>query len=166
MKLTFIFCTCIGLDHSSLGIECKSYTQGLSRMAVLPVWPRSSIEAVCLAVGSRYAAKIYTYIISIPPLPHFSIPSFSANPSHRSLSLFLQDWLYGFPGLFTDTSDRIRFLIVFLSGGVLAWLSVWSEVQTCIRPSWCHCHSLSLAAVKSRLVLPFRCQLTWVVPEK
>jgi len=25
-----------------------------------------------------------------------------------------------------------------LSGGVLAWLSVWSEVQTCIWPSWCH----------------------------
>ena len=22
-----------------------------------------------------------------------------------------------------------------LSGGVLAWISVWSEVQTCIRPS-------------------------------
>jgi len=42
-----------------------------------------------------------------------------------------------------------------LSGGVLAWLSVWSEVQTCIWPSWCHCHSLSLASVKSRLVLPF-----------
>ena len=30
-----------------------------------------------------------------------------------------------------------------LSGGVLAWLSVWSEVQTCIWPSWCHCHSVS-----------------------
>ena len=26
---------------------------------------------------------------------------------------------------------------------VLAWLSVWSEMQTCIWPSWCHCHSLS-----------------------
>jgi len=37
---------------------------------------------------------------------------------------------------------------------VLAWLSAWSEVQTCIWPSWCHCHSLSLASVKSRLVLP------------
>jgi len=37
-----------------------------------------------------------------------------------------------------------------LSGGVLAWLSVLSVVQTCIRPS---CHSLSLASVKSRLVL-------------
>ena len=37
-----------------------------------------------------------------------------------------------------------------LSVGVLAWLSVWSEVQTCIWPSWCHCHSLSLASVKSR----------------
>ena len=39
-----------------------------------------------------------------------------------------------------------------LSGGLLAWLFVWSDVQTCIWPSWCHCHSLSLASVKSRLV--------------
>ena len=53
-----------------------------------------------------------------------------------------------------------------LSGGVLAWLSVWSEVHTCIRPSWCHCHSLSLASVKSRSVLPFWYRLTWVVPDK
>ena len=49
-----------------------------------------------------------------------------------------------------------------LSGGVLAWLSVWSEVQTCIWPSWCHC----LASVKSRLVLPFWYQLTRVVLDK
>jgi len=53
-----------------------------------------------------------------------------------------------------------------LSGGVLVWLSVWSKVQTCIWPSWCHCHSLSLASVKSRFVLPFWYRLTWVVPEK
>ena len=53
-----------------------------------------------------------------------------------------------------------------LSSGVLAWLSVWSEVQTCIWPSWCHCHSLSLASVKSRLVWPFWYRLTWVVLDK
>ena len=53
-----------------------------------------------------------------------------------------------------------------LSGGVLAWLSVCSEVQTCIWPSCCHCHSLSLASVKSKLVLLFWYWLTWVVPEK
>ena len=53
-----------------------------------------------------------------------------------------------------------------LSGGVLVWLSVLSEMQTWIWPSWCHCHSLSLAPVKSRLVLPFWYQLTWVVPDK
>ena len=52
------------------------------------------------------------------------------------------------------------------SGGVLAWLSVWSKVQTCIWSSWCHCHSLSLAPVKSRLVLPFWYRLTRVVPDK
>jgi len=49
---------------------------------------------------------------------------------------------------------------------VLAWLCVWSEVQTCIWPSGCHCHSLSLASVKSRLVLPFWYRLTQVVPDK
>ena len=53
-----------------------------------------------------------------------------------------------------------------LSVVVLVWLFVWSEVQTCIRPSWCHCHSLSLVSVKSRLVLSFWYRLTRVVPEK
>ena len=32
-----------------------------------------------------------------------------------------------------------------LSGRMLAWLSAWSEMQTCIWPSWCHCHSLYLS---------------------
>ena len=53
-----------------------------------------------------------------------------------------------------------------LSSEVLAWLSVWSEVQTCIWPSWCHCRSLSLAPVNSRLVLSFWYWLTWVVLDK
>ena len=52
-----------------------------------------------------------------------------------------------------------------LHGGVLARLSVWSEVQTCIWSSCCHCHSLSLAPVKSRLVLPFWYRLNQVVLE-
>jgi len=30
---------------------------------------------------------------------------------------------------------------------MLAWLCIWVQVQICIRPSWCHCHSLSLAPV-------------------
>jgi len=53
-----------------------------------------------------------------------------------------------------------------LSGGVLAWLFVWSEMQTCMWPSWCYCHSLSLASVKSRLVLLLGYRLTQVLPDK
>ena len=53
-----------------------------------------------------------------------------------------------------------------LSGGVLVWLSVWSEMQTCIWPSWCHGHSLSLASVKSRWAIRFWYWLTWVVLDK
>jgi len=30
---------------------------------------------------------------------------------------------------------------------MLVWLSVWDKVQICIWPSWCHCHSPSLAPV-------------------
>jgi len=40
------------------------------------------------------------------------------------------------------------------SSGVSNWLVgcwngylIWGEVQICIWPSWCHCHSLSLAPV-------------------
>ena len=40
-------------------------------------------------------------------------------------------------------------------------------MQTCIRPSGCHyCYSLSLASVKSSLVLPFWYRPTRVVPDK
>jgi len=39
-------------------------------------------------------------------------------------------------------------------------------MQTCIWTSWCHCHSLSLASVKSRLVLPFWYRRTRVVLDK
>ena len=53
-----------------------------------------------------------------------------------------------------------------LSGGVLAWLSVWSEVQTCIWPSWWTATHCLLLSVKSRSVLPFWYWLTRVVPEK
>ena len=69
-------------------------------------------------------------------------------------------WNYQYADCSSKNKFIVSFIIIFdtlsfLSSGVLAWLSVWSEVQTCIWPSWCHCHSLSLASVKSRLVLPF-----------
>ena len=42
-----------------------------------------------------------------------------------------------------------------LSDEVLAWLSVWSEVQMiCKWSSWCHCHPIIFASVKSRMVCP------------
>jgi len=52
-----------------------------------------------------------------------------------------------------------------LNGVVLVWLSAWSNVQTCIWSNLCHCHSLSLVSVKSRLVLPFWYWLTRVFPD-
>jgi len=42
----------------------------------------------------------------------------------------------------------------------------WRGYLSAARCSWCHCYSLSLAPVKSRLVLPFWYWLTWVVTDK
>jgi len=53
----------------------------------------------------------------------------------------------------SKTRYTLPALIAFKYGEVLAWLSIWGKVQICIWPSWCHCHSLSLPSVKSRLVL-------------
>ena len=50
---------------------------------------------------------------------------------------------------------------------MLAWLSVWSEVQMiCISSSWCHCHLVISCFIKIRLVWPSWCRLTQVVLEK
>ena len=46
---------------------------------------------------------------------------------------------------------------------MLTWLSVWSEVQTCIWPSGCHCVS---CFSKIKIGLPFWYRLTQVVPDR
>ena len=95
----------------------------------------------------------------------FSQPCVAFGTSNRFLS-YCKPFGQFLGLLATVTSVLLRWPVKKLSGGVLAWLSIWSEVQACIWPSWCHCYSLSVASVKSRLVLPFLYRLTWVVPEK
>jgi len=43
-----------------------------------------------------------------------------------------------------------------LSDDVMAWLSVWSEVQMiCIWSSWCHCHPIISCFIKIKIGLTF-----------
>jgi len=69
--------------------------------------------------------------------------------------------------LMWDDNDHPDRTTVLPWCGMLAWLSVCGEVQICIWPSWCHCHSLSLARVNPDWFylpgLPFWYQLTRVV---
>jgi len=61
-------------------------------------------------------AILTTFIIHHSSLLHSRLKTFlSANPSNHSLPFLLQDWLHGFPALFTDTSKRIRFLVFLFS---------------------------------------------------
>ena len=66
----------------------------------------------------------------------------------KTVSLYIQSLIYYLPSVLWHCwlGDRkgIR-PVKKLSGGMLAWLCVWVKVQTCIWPSWCHCHSLSPA---------------------
>ena len=57
---------------------------------------------------SHHPSPLHSFIAGLNP-------SFSSNPSHRSLLFLLQDWPHGFPGLFIDTSEHVIFyFLVFL----------------------------------------------------
>ena len=116
---------------------------------------------------SKFAVK---WLLKIPPhLPCVAKLSRETlmSASHSKLQGSVATYLHPFSALMLLVGRQEGHLACKkLSGGVLAWLSVWSAVQTCIWSSWCHCHWLSLAPVKSRLVLAFWYRLTWVVPDK
>jgi len=72
-----------------------------------------SIDENLTPVLYHYLPTVILIIIGIPSPTHsFTLglnPSFSANRPYHSLSFFfLQDSLYGFPRLFTVTSEHIR----------------------------------------------------------
>jgi len=70
------------------------------------------------------------------------------DPWHPPYSTYVPDSLV--PRSLSTSLGLMCCIYLQLSGGMLAWLSVWvvwGEVQICIWLSWCHCHSLSLAPV-------------------
>jgi len=71
------------------------------------------------------------------------------------LSVLWRCWLGGRKGIRPVKTK-------WCGAGVVICLERGADLHTC----WCHCHSLSLASVKSSLVLPFSYQLTWVVLDK
>ena len=65
------------------------------------------------------------------------------------------DRLFAISELLSTGSVDCNVIYYLSSGGVLAWSSVWCEVQTCVWPSWCHCHSLSLACSNFKIGFTF-----------
>ena len=112
-----------------------------ARAKVVADTPRKSTKTLSCSVAVRYIFN----------------PSASVYSRWCCMSLRIMDIV--FLGLSLQCFDAVSWVAGRASGlkkrvvGVLAWFSVCSEVQTCMWPSWCHCHSLSLASVKSRLVL-------------
>ena len=72
--------------------------------------------------------------------------------------------LSGWNPLHLDISSSLSIVSTeWWGAGVVICLERGADLHM---PSWCHCHSLSLASVKSRLVLPFWYRPSWVVLEK
>jgi len=84
------------------------------------------------------------------PTPHHS--SFRGRTLFLMLSVLWCCWLHGRKGIHPVKNWAVGCWHGYLSGARCRLA--------------CHCHPLSLASVKSRLVLPFWYRLTWVVPEK
>jgi len=74
-------------------------------------------------------------------------------------SVLWRCWLGGRKGIWPVKNE-------WWGADVVICLEWGADLHYCIWSSWCHCHSLSLASVKSRLVLPFWYRLTQVDSEK
>ena len=157
------WCKILDLNRNTKNVKIAVKNANLCGKNMWYVHFAAKNATICEICGSRifaqyvkYAAVAYSHKTDMPSnclcVDGGSMPSLLWMPS-----VLWRCWLGGRKGIRP---------VKKLSGGVLAWLSVWSEVQTCIWPSWCHCHSLSLASVKSKLVLPFWYWLTWVFPDK
>ena len=140
---------------------CRMWFGVLSRSSVRCWWVQTMLLKSALSVSVKPPSVWYILSVWVcEHLPVFTIIKLSNNMYEYAFSA-----LNAFSALTLLVGRQEGHpACKKLSGGVLAWLSVWSKVQTCIWPSWCHCHSLSLAPVKSRLVFWYR--LTWVLPEK
>ena len=109
------------------------------------VWKKLSDGGVGVVICLEWGADCLhmVQLMSLHPRTASSLASFKSRlVLLLLLSVLWRCWLGGRKGIRP---------VKKLSGGVLVWWSVWSKVQTCMWPSWCHCHSLSLASVKSRL---------------
>ena len=126
-----------------------------------------------ILISSSLNSSIEQIANSLIQLSHHCVNPLlpSSHPPYTRYSLRSRGHKFSLPQLNTVLYrnmliNQCLFQYICLQCFDAGWLSVWSEMQTCIWPSWCHCHSLSLASVKSRLVFPFWYRLTWVVPDK
>jgi len=101
-------------------------------------WPDNNVVECTLRILSRFHSPLY-YIF------------------HIKHSLLWCCWLGGKKSMQPVKTE-------WWGDGMVVCLEHGTDLY--IWPSWCHCHSLSLASVKCRLVLPFWYRLTMVVPEK
>ena len=84
---------------------------------------------------------VLTVTSSLTPLCFYSLLGFY-NEALLQIYCLLRRWNNAFSALTLLVGRQEGHPVCKkLSGGVLAWLSVWSELQTCICPSWCHFHS-------------------------
>jgi len=106
--------------------------------------------------GSSCAWHGVTLLMRPTPLP--------VGPTATQLMVDVLEWVKGFRAV-KYAFSALMLLVEWLkghpvcknlSGEVLAWLSVWSEVQMmCIWCSWCHCHPIICCSSKIQNGLPY-----------
>ena len=112
-------CLCVLTDERSSGIWIEPSARHVTESDDWAWTQQTSWQVSFVLIIISILSPFHSFI---PVLK----PSFSANPSHRSLSFLLQDWLHGFLGLF---SEHIHFLLCSFS--VFHFLVVGSVQEGC-----------------------------------
>ena len=130
---------------TTAGGVCMSIRQPIfASDAVAAVWAVDSELVVKFSAGLAAAVNLVAVIDNIQHLDRLRVQV----RFHHSWLMELFISLLSFSALTMMVGQQEgHSACKNLSGAVLAWLSVWGEVQICIWPSWWHRHSLSLAPV-------------------
>ena len=153
LYLLFVLMQPTGCDSSSSDVAINTISHALSNLQVAVLlyidqqcWVKSYLRWFQIKITIHIYHQLLAYTINyvITKLKATYVPS-----------VLWRCWLGGRKGIRPVKTE-------WSGAGVVICLQRGADLH---KPSWCHCHSLFLASVKSRLVLPFWYRPTRVVLE-
>jgi len=143
-------------------VPCTSCQSGMSPLSCVPAWHVSfcSSVAILYSLTLLYCITLLACMYSDQLITHHNLRCRRPGTHCRAFRL---EQLLSSKFHWYDYCCILSYCVFFVILDLFVisdLLSVWSDVQTCIWPSWCHCHPLSFSCFSKSTQIGF----TFLVP--